>query len=515
MIKFLFQLLLIAFLSLQVIHANGKTGELDLEKLDTYLAQTLETWKVPGMAIAIVKDDEVIFARGYGVKEIGKPVKVDENTMFAIASNTKAFTSACLAILVDEEQISWDDKVVDYLPYFKLYSPYVTQEFTIRDLLCHRSGLATFSGDLLWYGTTHSRKEVISRAQYLQPVFDFRSGYGYQNIMFLAAGEIIPVVTGKSWDDFVKEKFFDPLGMKSTVTSVTELPGRSNVAKPHSGSADKNIPIEYINWDNIAPAGSIISSVSDLAKWIMLQLNLGSLNGKTYFSEYLAHEMWSAHTPKTISKWSRENMPSRHYSAYALGWDTYDYHGSKVVTHGGGYDGMISKTVMIPEENLGFVILTNSNTSLTSCLAYHILDNYFGNNEKDWSAQFLEWKLSSQQRKDDKDLKSLMARRQSTSPSLPLINYTGTYGGEMYGNAEISVIADELVIKFLPTPIFTAKLSHWHYDTFQLNWDGVSMLPSGKVQFILGPEGHITEMKIHVPNPDFDFTELEFKKFSE
>ncbi|MGD8698423.1 MAG: serine hydrolase domain-containing protein, partial [Gemmatimonadales bacterium] len=213
--------------------AQAQTS-VDLAALDAYFSQAGEAWQVPGFAIAIVKDDELVFAKGYGVRELRKSARVDEHTLFAIASNSKAFTAAALAKLVAEGQIGWDDRVIDHLPYFQLYSPYVTQEMRIRDLLCHRSGLGTYSGDLLWYGTSYSPAEVVRRARHLEPAGPFRAHYGYSNLMFIAAGEIIPAVTGRSWNEYVEAEYFGPLGMASTVTSVTDLEGKTNVATPHA-----------------------------------------------------------------------------------------------------------------------------------------------------------------------------------------------------------------------------------------------------------------------------------------
>lgn len=254
------------------------------------------------MAIAIVKDGDVVLAKGYGVRDVNEHGAIDEHTSFAIASNTKAFTVAALAILVDEGKINWDDKVTEYIPWFKLYSPYVTQEMTIRDLLSHRSGLKTFSGDLLWYGTTYSRDEVIKRAQYLEPKYGFREHFGYSNIMYLTAGQIIPAVTGMSWDDFVTERIFEPLGMNRSNTSITYLKGMENVAMPHNNVDGKEIAISYLNWDNIGLAGSINSNVSDLCNWIKLQLNNGIFNNDTIISRKSINEMRSPNTLQRVSE---------------------------------------------------------------------------------------------------------------------------------------------------------------------------------------------------------------------
>jgi CubicO group peptidase (beta-lactamase class C family) len=498
------------------VYSQKKNADKTVENLDKIFQQSLTDFNVPGMAIAIVKDNKVVLSKGYGVKNSETGEKVDENSLFAIASNSKAFTAACLAILVDEGKIKWNDKVRTYLPYFQLYDPYVTEEMTIRDLLCHRSGLATFSGDLIWYGTTYSREEVIRRAVGLEPKHGFRETFGYQNIMFIAAGEIVEVVSGLSWDDFVQQRILNPLGMSSTVTSITKFKPGGNIAMPHNEKDGKNILIDYVNWDNIGGAGAINSNVSDVSKWLMLQLNKGKWNDQTIFSEARAFEMWENQTPLPIRPWQRQNMPSRHFSGYGLGWELMEYQGYKVISHGGGYDGMISKTVLVPELNLGFVILTNNINSLPTILNFEILDEYLGvkkEDQTDWITMFKVFKTeddamaagAAQARED--------ARTKNTQPSKANIDYCGTYRSEIYGDVLITL--DEKgnpLIDFTPTALFKGRLEHYHYDTFILNWSTKMMLPPGTVTFVLDAAGEIEEMKVFVDNPDFDFTELKLMK---
>lgn len=476
-----------------------------VKKLDAYYAEALIEWNVPGMAIAIVKDGEIIFEKGYGVKSINSKAPVDQHSLFAVASNTKALTSASLAILVDEGKISWDDKVQQYLPEFQLSDPYVSANMTIRDLLCHRSGLGTFSGDLIWYGSDHSRDEVIRRARFLEPKHGFREHYGYQNIMFLAAGQLIPAVTGQEWEVFVRERILTPIGMDRTLVSTTELRKGDNIAYPHNDKNDGHVEIEYVNWDNIAPAGGLISSVHDWSQWLKLQLNTGMIDTTQIWSPERTTDMWQVHTPQAIANWTKDLFPSNTFKGYGLGWELSNIHGKKVVAHGGGYDGMISRTVMVPEENLGIVILTNSISYISYALAYETLDRMLGHKvQNDWSTKFKEL-VTRDPEPEGKPIPD-------TQPSLALLEYAGTYDCDVYGKCEVRVIGDQLAFQFAHTTIFRGTLRHWHYDTFQLNWGTQMMLPSGTVQFVLGPDGKVKEMQIDVPNPDFDFTELEFKK---
>jgi CubicO group peptidase (beta-lactamase class C family) len=495
--------------------AQTPTTAARLKEIDEYSAKAGVDWKVPGFAIAIVKDDRVVLARGYGVLELGKTPSVDEHTLFAIASNSKAFTSAALAILVDEGKVKWDDKVTKYLPSFELYDPYVTRELTIRDLLSHRSGLATFGGDLLWYESEYSRDEILRRIRFLKPASSFRSRFGYQNIMFLAAGEVVAKVSGKSWDEFVKERFFTPLAMKRTVTRHADLLTSVNVAMPHNEVAGKIRPIRYGWVDNIGAAGGIKSCVADMAQWLRLQLGRGTYEGRRLFSSTTSREMW---TPQTvfsgISEQSEKFNPTRHFNLYGLGWILSDYHGRLLVSHGGGLDGMTSQVALMPEERLGVVVLTSSETPLSTILANKVLDLFLGVPARDWNAEFLARVRDNQAGRRDADRRRDLSRVPQTKLSLPLPAYAGTYTGEMYGDATVTAEEGKLVLRFLPSPNFVGDLEHWHFDTFRVHWRDsvVYPFPRGFVTFTLNEGGRVNEMKIDVPNDDFDFKELEFKR---
>lgn len=506
--KYLYLILIFFLFAINFVSAK----KINLDSLNNYIENALKEWKVPGLAIAVVQNDSVILAKGFGVKDINKNDKVDENTLFAIASNTKAYTAAAIAVLVDEGKISLDDPVRKYLPYFELYNPYVSEQMKIRDLLCHRTGLETFSGDLVWYGTNYSKEEVVRRAKFLKPVYGFREHYGYSNIMYIAAGLIIEKVTGKSWEDFITEKFLNPLGMKRTLTSVKQLDNTTNIAQPHTDYNGKIISIPYLNWDNVAPAGSLISSAKDESQWIKLQLHRGTLNNVKYFSADMSREMWSPHTIEAISKGQEKRFPSMHFSTYGLGWGMFDYHGKKIVSHSGGYDGMISYTALIPEENIGFVIMTNCNSSLYYPLTYKILDLFLSNENIDWCHNIFV-KIENGKKADaDEKIKDEQERIKNTNPSLNLNDYAGIYNSELYGKAEVTVQNNALVVQFLPAPLFKGNLKHWHFDTFEINFPNFPSLPSGKANFIINAKAKVESLRIDIPNPDFDFTELNFIK---
>ena len=520
------------FVGCLVPFAQQKFANDPVKRIDIIAETALEHFNVPGMAIAIIKDDAVLLSKGYGVQSTATNALVTDSTLFAIASNSKAFTAAALAMLVDRGQIAWEDKVRKYLPYFTLYSPYVSEEFTVRDLLCHRSGLDTFSGDLIWYGTTHSREAIVRRARFLSPSFGFREQYGYSNILYLAAGLIVERVSAMTWDQFIAENFFRPLGMTMSNTTVSDYSyskGKiqssktGNIAAPHNEVEGRNIPIDYVNWDNIGPAGSINSSVAELTNWMRLQLGKGTLNGHQYWKEARSWEMWENNMSKPVSNWQREHMPSRHFNGYGLGWELMEYRGYKVVSHGGGYDGMISKTVLVPEKNLGFVILTNNINSLPSCLTYEILDAFLMEYDKkgtpkgrkeDWVAMFETFKKEDEAATKKSLEDDAAARTKGTRMSLALAEYCGVYTSEMYGDVLVTIDPNPLTpygglkIDFAPTALFKGQLTHWHYDTFELSWSAQMMLPKGKATFVLNAEGKPVELKVVVDNPDFDFTEL-------
>jgi CubicO group peptidase (beta-lactamase class C family) len=497
--------------------AQAQATDVRLKEIDEYAIKAMRDWKVPGFAMAIVKDDKVIFAKGYGVRELGKPAPVDERTLFAIASNSKAFTAASIGILVDEGKLKWDDPVTKYLPEFQLYDPYVTRELTLRDLLSHRSGLATFAGDLLWYESNYERKEILRRLRYLKPTSSFRSRFGYQNILFLAAGEVVAAVTGKSWDEFVRERFFIPLGMSSTVTSIRAFKPGDNVATPHNELNDKIRVIRYSLVDGVGPAGAINSNVLEMAEWLRLQLGRGVYGGKRIFSQAVSREMWTPHTILPISEQNEKFNPTRHFYTYGLGWFLSDYHGRKIISHGGGLDGMVSQVALVPEENLGVVVLSNSETALPSLMTNKVMDTFFGVPRRDWSAEFLARTKATREAGKDDEKKLEDERAKNTKPSLALEKYAGSYTGEMYGEAQVTEQNGKLVLRLVPSPNFVGDLEHWQYDTFRVKWRDsiVYPFPKGFVTFILNARGQVDEMKIDVPNPDFDFKELEFKRVND
>ncbi|HEY7817985.1 MAG TPA: serine hydrolase domain-containing protein, partial [Vicinamibacteria bacterium] len=334
--------------SLGLALAPPKTDALPKD-LDRFLEDARKEWGVVGIAVAVVKDGQVVYARGAGEQKLGSGKAVDANTLFAIGSNTKAFTAAAIGILVDEKKMEWDDPAVDLLPGFQLFDPWVTREITVRDLLSHRSGLGR-RGDLNWYASDFDREEIVRRVRFLEPSSSFRSQAGYQNTMFLAAGEVIEELSGKSWDQFVATRILQPLGMSRSRTSVRELDGISNVAEPHEKIDGKITAVPHRNIDNIAPAGSILSSASDMTRWMLLMLGEGELDGKRLLSKESAAEVWKPNVIYPMSPEAKTLFPSTHFSTYGLGWGLRDYRGRFLATHTGGIDGMLSQVLVAPEE---------------------------------------------------------------------------------------------------------------------------------------------------------------------
>jgi CubicO group peptidase (beta-lactamase class C family) len=467
--------------------------EAPLQGFDEYVNKALKDWEVPGVGVAIVKNDKVVLAKGYGVRKLGDLTPVDDRTIFAIGSSSKAFTAAALAMLVDEGKIKWDDPVTKHLPGFELYDPYASKEMTVRDLLCHRSGLDR--GDLMWYGSDYGRDEIIRRARFLKPSWSFRSQFGYQNIMYLTAGQIIQAVTGKSWDDFIKERFFKPLGMAASSASVNDLKASDNVATPHGKIDDKVMAIPWRNIDNIAPAGSINSNVAEMTAWVRLQLSDGEFAGQRLLSSGAIKETQKSHTvvPYEVP-WSLL-FPDAHFLNYGLGWFLSDYRGRKVVEHGGNIDGMSALVAFIPEEKLGLVVLTNlSGSEMRTALKLRIFDAFLGGEAKDWSAIHLKTMKGFEAQGKAAEKKQNDERVKGTKPSLALDKYAGTYQDEMYG--DVKVEQDEsgkLVVRY--NRAFTGDLEHWHYDTFQAAWRDRT-LGKSLLTFTLNAQGKVEAVKI-------------------
>jgi len=487
----LISFLIVALTGVQLVRGQ----QAPLNGFDDYVNKAMRDWEVPGIAIAVVKDDKVVFTKGYGVKKLGDPAPVDERTLFAIGSSSKAFTAASIAMLVDEGKLKWDDPATKYLPGFEMFDPYVTRELTVRDLLAHRSGLER--GDLLWYGSELSRDDILRRTRYLKPTWGLRSNFGYQNLMFLAAGQVVDKVNGKSWDEFIAQRIFTPLGMTSSNTSTKGFKSGDNVATPHAKFDEKVEPIAWRNIDNIAPAGSINSNAVDMAQWVRLQLGQGSYQNQRLFSSGAAKEM---HTPQTIIplQGSMEMIyPEAHFLTYGLGWFLSDFRGKKIVEHGGAIDGMRAQVALMPEEKLGVVILTNLHgTSLPHILMYKVFDAYMGSlQQRDWAGDLLKTLKTLQQKSREAEKKQEAERVRNTRPSLAPEKYAGTYKNDLYGEVKVTNTKGKLGVRF--GPAFVSDLEHWNYDTFRAKFRAAGE-SKAFVTFALDAQGKSDELTLEM-----------------
>lgn len=475
-----------------------------LNGFDDYVNKAMKDWEVPGVAIAVVKDDKIVLAKGYGVRKLGDTAPVDERTLFAIGSSSKAFTAAAIAMLVDEGKVKWNDPVTKYLPGFEMYDPYVTRELTVRDLLCHRSGLER--ADYLWYGTDFTRDEILKHVRYIRPSWSFRSNFGYQNIMFLAAGQIVSKVSGMSWDKFIAQRIFTPLGMRSSDTSITAFKPGDDVAAPHAMFGEKAEPVKWRNIDNIAPAGSINSNVTDMAQWVRLQLGQGSYQGNRLFSSGVSKEMHSSQTIIPLAGNFEMLYPEAHFLSYGMGWFLSDYRGKKLVEHGGAIDGMRAEVALLPEEKLGVVVLTNMNgTILPHLLMYRVLDSYLGTTpRKDWSADVLKTVTTLQGQAKAAAKKQEEARVLNTKPSLALEQYSGTYKNDLYGEVTITSNGGKLNVRF--GGAFASDLEHWNYDTFRATYRGAGESKSF-VTFTLNSQGKVDQVTLDLA-PEYPFKRM-------
>ena len=465
-----------------------------LEGLDAYIERAMPQWQTPGLAVAVVKNDKVVYAKGFGIRALGRPEPVDERTSFAIASNSKAFTCACLGMLVDEGKLAWDERILDILPWFALKGAYETKELDVVDLVTHRVGLPTFGGDHLWIGSDKKRREVLMRVRHMEPEAPFRTGFHYQNLLYTAAGEIIPAKTGKTFAEFVKERILDPLGMNDTTTSLRGIRGKDNVATPHEVRGGKLVTMEYDFVDAITPAAGLNSTVSDMAQWMRLQLGNGTFEGKQLISPKVMADVRHSYSTMRVSP-GYTRFFGIHFRGYGLGWFLHDYKGRKVISHGGALTGMISETTMIPEEGLGIVVLTNmALNSLPTVITNRIIDRYLEQPDKDYNALYLRFKQSREARTQQEEKQLLESRMEGTKPSLPLEAYTGTFHNPLPGDATVSLKDGKLY--FFYNRRHHGYLTHWHLDTFRIVWiDNImDMDASAFVRFAIGTDGKVKKL---------------------
>lgn len=506
-IALLISLLLICFVS------TTSFAQISSQKIDSLVADALVKFKVAGVAIAIVKDGKIIHEKGYGVRSIATQLPVDEHTNFQIASNSKAFTTAALSMLVDEGKISWKDKVKQYIPEFKMYNEYVTENFLIEDLLCHRSGLGLGAGDLMGFpdGTDFSIKDVLSSFQYFKPVSAFRTKFDYDNLLYWVAGELVGRVSGMTWEKFVQTRIMEPLKMSNSFTSLNDIKDMTNVATPHSTeTGDRKIKTialfqEIIN----GAAGGILSNVDDMSKWLIMQLNKGkygdSLKQKI-FTEARQREMWMIHTVMESNPSPRYNS---HFTGYGLGWFLDEAKGNIVVSHTGGLPGMLSKVTMLPDLNLGIIILTNTENgggALFSAINNTIVDSYLGLEKIDWVDRYAKWMGASESGADSVTTAVWKTVAAAKNTKINPQDYIGVYQDNWFGKIEVFLKGNQLWFKALRSPKLNGPMSFYKANTFAIKWEYQDMPCDAFASFSLDEDGKAQSIKMKGISPNIDFS---------
>lgn len=470
----------------------------------------------PGIAIAIVEGGKTTLAQGWGIREMGKSAKVDANTIFPTGSTGKAVTAAALATLVDQGKLGWDDKVIDHMPWFRMYDPWVTNEITVRDLLVHRSGLGLGAGDLLYVPRSSlTRKQTVERLRYIKPATSFRSAYAYDNILYIVAGQLIEEVTGRTWEDYVAKDVLKRGGMNTATSSYETRYATRNRAMPHArtagvirGDGPNQVLDERDELGRAAmPAGGIAMSANDLAQWLTIQLEQGAMpGGGRLYSEATAAEMWKPVTPMPITAWPGDLAPATsRFSAYGLGWDVEDYKGARLIWHNGAVFGAIAVVALLPDQDVGFAIVINSEESaLRRGLMYELLDHYLDQPRYDWTAKFDTF-VKQRLEGGKAALAEIKDQPAKVGPTLPSTRYAGTFRDPWYGDVVVSERDGGLWINFTTTPRMEGRLVHYQYDTFRTEFTDKGIEPA-LVTYQLDAKGGIDRVKVAPASPLADFS---------
>ncbi len=437
--------------------------------LDAYIAKGMQDWGIPGLSIAVVRNDSVVYVKGFGVRRLGSPERVDARTMFGMMSTTKAMTALAVAMLVDSGKVAWDDPVTKHLPWFQLADPFVTRELRVRDLLLHNSGLG--NADLLWVRGDLGTREILERVRGLDLAYSLRSSFIYQNVMYQVAGEVVAAASGMPWERFIKTRIMEPLGMtRSEPTLGAVLAAHhDNVSAAHF-EIDRTVrPIAESPVDPVPAAGSAWSTAEDAAKWVRFLLDSGRVNGRRLVSEPAFRELFRPQNfvpPGEFYPTARLTKP--HWMTYALGWFQQDYRGRYVAMHTGSIDGRTAIVGLMPDERLGVYIFGNvDHAEFRHALMWRVFDAYTGAPRRDWSAEFLSL-YGEAKAAGAKAVAEREARRvPNAPPSQPLAQYAGRYEHRVYGDLSIAAEAGALVVRFGPAPENRGALEHWHYDTFR------------------------------------------------
>ena len=475
----------------------------ELNGFSDFVIKMMREGEVLGLAIGIIKDKEVILSQGFGFRDTEKGLNVTSKTLFAIGSCTKAIAAVSMGILVDEGKLDWDKPVKDYMPDFRMYDPYVTENMTPRDLLTHRSGLPRH--DLVWYGSSLKRKELIERLRYLEPSKGFRSKYQYQNLMYVTAGYLVGHIAGCSWEEFAQKHILDPLEMKTTNFSVTESQKSPDFALPYKKDNDEIRKIPFYFNDEMGSAGTINSNVDDMIKWLLFNLNKGKYNEKQIISEVNLNQI---HSPQIFMESTLSKYKEVLFANYGMGWNIQPYRGHIIIAHGGNIDGFTSLTTFMPQYNIGIIILTNINsTPITDIVAFNVYDRLLGLEEIPWNQRAKEDIAKAKEAKEEAKKKSMAERKEGTQPSHPLEDYAGTYEHPAYGVITIEVDDNALKAFYNSRP---CSLKHYHYDTFEVTGDLFDIM---KFTFSTDTRGNINNLSapLEASVRDIIFTRLQNK----
>lgn len=462
----------------------------DLKALDAWVTSAMSEWKVPGVAVGVVQDGKVVVAKGYGYRNLEEKLPVTERTLMAIGSNTKSFTAVLLAQLVEAGKLDWEKPVRDYLPEFRMWDAYATREMTPRDLVSHSSGLPRH--DLLWYGRKTTRKEVVSRLQYLEPTTTFRGRFQYQNLMFITAGYLSEKLSGKSWDDQIRDQIFTPLGMTRSNTTVSESVKSDDFSYPYGLKDSTVVRIPFRQLDAAGPAGSINSSVEEMLKYVQFRIDSGLAGGRQLVSRASVTKM---QTPVIVANgFAGQEGLEIGPTTYALALAVSNYRGHKLIIHGGGIDGFLSQMSWLPNERIGVVVLTNfSGANVANIITNHVYDVFLGLDQVDWIGRQKTAMAKGKVRADSAEMAQKAERKPGTSPSHPLAEYAGVYEHPGYGQVTITVAGSGLQLQLddVKTP-----LTHFHYDVFEIG-DAETVVPiNGRATFLTNTKGIVDRLAL-------------------
>ena len=505
--KVLCLFIIFSFILFSPLTAKKAQEKVNLKGLDQFITDVMVEWKVPGLAISIIKDGQLVYSKGFGFRDVDRELKVTPKTLFAIGSCSKAITAVIMGILVDEGKLDWDKPVREYLPSFKLKDLFAAERMTPRDLACHRSGLPRH--DYIWYNSSFSRKELFDRLQYLEPSKDFRTTWQYQNLMFMTAGYLVGQITGTTWEEYVKERILGPLGMNESNFSVEDSKKAANFALPYLKKGDKVIGIPFRNIDNVGPAGSINSNVTEMSNWLLLNLNKGKFGEKQIISENNLKEI---HSPQMITSKTKK-YKELFYSTYGMGWGITAYRGHLMLSHGGGIDGFTALVSLMPQDNMGLVLLTNlGGNPIPQIVAFNAYDRLLGLDQVQWNKRVKEQQEKAKKEAEKAKKESDKDRKLNTNSSHPIEDYAGDYSHPGYGVITIEMKGGRLKAIFNSIEY---PMKHYHYDIYEAKNEFLDV--STKISFFTDEKGNIGSLSVQLEQnvEPIIFTRMPEKKMME